>query len=87
MGQARDIESKDCLSTSFSNKLLGISVGDIISGKAQDESVNVAERDLCLPDPTIGDTILDHLTLNAYRINLKGEPRCKPASLITMPTS
>ena len=49
--------------------------------------VPVAEWHVRLPDPTIGDAILDRLVHNAYRLNLKGESRRKVNSSLTMPTT
>ena len=49
--------------------------------------VPVAEWHVRLPDPTIGDAILDRLVHNAYRLNLKGESRRKVNSPLTMPTT
>ncbi|MCJ7548818.1 MAG: IS21-like element helper ATPase IstB [Anaerolineae bacterium] len=49
--------------------------------------VPVAEWHVRLPDPTIGDAILDRLVHNAYRLNLKGESRRKANSPLTMPTT
>ena len=40
-----------------------------------------------LPDPTIGDAILDRLVHNAYRLTLKGESRRKLDSPLPMPTT
>jgi DNA replication protein DnaC len=40
-----------------------------------------------LPDPTIGDAILDRLVHNAYRLTLKGESRRKVDSPLPMPTT
>ena len=49
--------------------------------------VPVAEWHVRIPDPTIGDAILDRLIHNAYRLNLKGESRRKVNSPLTMPTT
>jgi DNA replication protein DnaC len=49
--------------------------------------VPVAEWLARLPDPTIGDAILDRLVHNAYRLTLKGESRRKVDSPLPMPTT
>jgi len=49
--------------------------------------VPVAEWHARLPDPTIGDAILDRLVHNAYRLDLKGESRRKTNSSLPMPTT
>ena len=40
-----------------------------------------------LPDPTLGDAILDRLVHNAYRLQLKGESMRKAYSPLHLPTS
>jgi len=40
-----------------------------------------------LPDPTLGDAILDRLVHNAYRLELKGESMRKAYSPLHLPTS
>jgi DNA replication protein DnaC len=40
-----------------------------------------------LPDPTLGDAILDRLVHNAYRLQLKGESMRKTYSPLHLPTS
>jgi DNA replication protein DnaC len=49
--------------------------------------VPVAEWHARVPDPTIGDAILDRLVHNAYRLDLKGESRRKIDSSLPMPTT
>lgn len=49
--------------------------------------VPVADWHARVPDPTIGDAILDRLVHNAYRLELKGESRRKMNSALTMPTT
>jgi DNA replication protein DnaC len=49
--------------------------------------VPVAEWHARVPDPTIGDAILDRLVHNAYRLDLKGESRRKTNSSLPMPTT
>jgi DNA replication protein DnaC len=49
--------------------------------------VPVAEWHARIPDPTIGDAILDRLVHNAYRLDLKGESRRKTNSSLPMPTT
>jgi len=49
--------------------------------------VPVAEWHARIPDPTIGDAILDRLVHNAYRLDLKGESRRKANSPLSMPTT
>jgi len=49
--------------------------------------VPVAEWHARIPDPTLGDAILDRLVHNAYRLELQGESRRKVHSPLPMPTT
>jgi DNA replication protein DnaC len=39
------------------------------------------------PDPTVGDSILDRIVHNAYRLNLTGDSQRKVRSAVTMPST
>jgi len=47
--------------------------------------VPVAEWHLRIPDPTLGDAILDRLVHNAFRLQLEGESQRKLRAVRTMP--
>jgi len=57
------------------------------SSTAVATQVPVVEWHARIPDPTIGDAILDRLLHNAYRLELKGESRRKTGSALPMPTT
>ena len=49
--------------------------------------VPVADWHARIPDPTLGDAILDRLVHNAYRLELQGESRRRVNSPLPMPTT
>ncbi len=49
--------------------------------------VPVTEWHARIPDPTLGDAILDRLVHNAYRLELQGESRRRANSHLPMPTT
>lgn len=49
--------------------------------------IPVADWHSRIPDPTLGDAILDRLVNNAYRLELQGESRRRGNSPLPMPTT
>lgn len=49
--------------------------------------VPVVDWHIRIPDPTIGDALLDRLVHNAYRLELQGESRRRTNSSLPMPTT